>query len=212
MISVDILPDEVILGIFYSYLLGYRSIDKRQNAWHPLVHVCRRWRTIVFGSPRHLDLQLVCTARTRAREMLDVWPAFPLNIWCLDPAEKMDNIIAVLERTDRVCVISMYIPSSDWEILLAAMQQPFPELRSLRLYNDETALVVPDSILGGSASKDFYLDLNPLDHALAGQADVRLPRHVPSSPLSNVFGSRGSANIWRTSWTASMPLNSTTWK
>ena len=159
VISIDILPDEVILGIFYSYLLGYRSIDKRQNAWHPLVHVCRRWRAIVFGSPHHLDLQLICTARTHARKMPDAWPALPIYILCIDPAENVDNIIAVLERTDRVYAISMNIRSSDWEILLAAMQQPFPELRSLGLYHDETALVVPDSIVGGFAPRllSFYL-------------------------------------------------------
>ena len=156
MISIDILPDEVILGIFYSYLLGYLSIEEKQNAWHLLVHVCRRWRTIVFGSPRHLNLQLICTARTQARKMLDVWPALPIYILCMDPAENVDNIIAVLERTDRVYAISMDIRSSErsnWEILLAAMQQPFPGLRSLGLYHDKTALVVPDSILGGSAPR-----------------------------------------------------------
>ena len=91
--------------------------------------------------------------------MLDVWPALPIYILCIDPAENVDNIIAVLERTDRVYAVSMNIRSSDWEILLAAMQQPFPELKSLGLYHDETALVVPDSIVGGSAPRllSFYL-------------------------------------------------------
>ncbi|KAH9968522.1 hypothetical protein BGW80DRAFT_1337992, partial [Lactifluus volemus] len=32
--------------------------------WHRLVHVCRRWRHIIFDSPRSLDLQLFCTYGT----------------------------------------------------------------------------------------------------------------------------------------------------
>jgi hypothetical protein len=33
------------------------------EVWQVLVHVCRRWRSIVFGSPRRLNLQLFCTSR-----------------------------------------------------------------------------------------------------------------------------------------------------
>jgi hypothetical protein len=29
------------------------------QAWHTLVHVCRKWRTVVLGSPRRLDLRLL---------------------------------------------------------------------------------------------------------------------------------------------------------
>jgi len=31
---------------------------RRADAWQSLVHVCRRWRSLVFGSPRRLNLQL----------------------------------------------------------------------------------------------------------------------------------------------------------
>jgi hypothetical protein len=104
------LPDEVLLAIFYSCLYGsLYQVEERQKAWRSLVHVYRRWRRIVFGSPRHLGLQLVCTARTRARDMLDVWPALPLFIRCTSPAEKVDNISAVLERTYRVCIINLSV-------------------------------------------------------------------------------------------------------
>jgi hypothetical protein len=67
----------------------------------------------------------------------------------------MDNVTAVLERSDRVCrIYLMYLRSSDLEIFLAEMQQPFPALTHLKLHaHGETAPIVPDSLLGGSAPR-----------------------------------------------------------
>ena len=69
-ISIDILPDEVLLAIFDFFI--YRDVgfifipfvhratfEDAMVAWQSLVHVCRRWRGIVFGSPRRLGLRLV---------------------------------------------------------------------------------------------------------------------------------------------------------
>ena len=53
-------PDDVLLEVFDFYVAG-DMYSKDREAWQTLVHVCRRWRSIVFGSPRRLDLQLVCT-------------------------------------------------------------------------------------------------------------------------------------------------------
>ena len=170
VISVDTLPDDVLIAIFDQYVNeNYSYPIPREKAWQSLVHVCRRWRSIVFGSPRHLNLQLVCTERTRARDMLDVWPAFPLVIWCRGHYETgrkdklEDNIISVLERRDRVCQIALSnVQSSDWDILLAAMQQPFPELTNLLIWLDDyhSVSVVPNSFLGGSAPRLEFLQLN----------------------------------------------------
>jgi hypothetical protein len=98
--------------------------------------------------------------------MLDIWPALPralpLIIQIYHPYRiRVDNIIAALERSDRVCQITlMNVLSSDLEILLKAMQQPFPELTSLSLEsvgNMVPVPVVPDSFLGGSAPRLEYL-------------------------------------------------------
>ena len=154
------LPDEVLLVIFYFCLDGDIPVEERQDAWQLLVHVCQRWRSVIFESPHYLELELVCTARTPARDLLDVWPAFPLIISCISP-EKVDNIIAVLGHTDRVSLINLTdIRSSDWEILLAAMQQPFPLLSFLRLWPTDEMPVVPDSFLGGSASRMRTISLD----------------------------------------------------
>ena len=158
MTSIDELPDDVLLEIFHFHV--YDDYDprgrNRERAWQKLVHVCRRWRCIVFGSPRHLNLQLFCTSRTPVRDMLDIWPALPLIIESSGhPRGSMVNIIAALKCTDRVCHIYLTdIRSLNLEIFLAAMQQPFPELTCLQLYSDDLTLaVVPNSFLGGSAPR-----------------------------------------------------------
>jgi hypothetical protein len=62
-VTFGALPDDVLLEIFEFYLalvkdwLGLIPED----AWHTLVHVCKRWRSIVFASPHRLELQLFCT-------------------------------------------------------------------------------------------------------------------------------------------------------
>ena len=167
MTSIDTLPDDVLLEIF-NFHHGYYDDDyngvKREKAWQTQVHVCRRWRCIVFGSPRHLNLQLVCTQRTPTRDMLDVWPAFPLIVsYDDDGIGSVDNLIAALECSDRVYRIYIdTVRSPTLDIFLAVMQQPFPELSNLALtsYNtkfNETMSVVPDSFLGGSAPRLEYL-------------------------------------------------------
>ena len=147
------LPDEVLLAIFDSWVYEDAFRKKDVEAWQLLVHVCRRWRNVVFGSPRRLNLRLVCGAKTPARDTLYVWPPLPLIIrHSICPNEILcgDDIIAVLKRSDRVCQIDLSgLDLSSMRRLLAAMQQPFPELTDLRL--DGMPAVIPDTFLGGSA-------------------------------------------------------------
>ena len=172
MVSIDVLLDDVLLEIFDFYMDEDRSrrlvclkITKKTEAWQTLVHVCRRWRAVVFGSPLRLNLELVCTAETPARVTLNVWPPFPLVIWSPRhfrtnsdfSTERADNIIAVLERRNRVRQIHLrHIPTSRMEEIFAAVQGPFPGLTHLWLSSvssDETGPVIPDSFLGGSAPR-----------------------------------------------------------
>ena len=158
--SIDMLPDDVLLQIFDFFVREAYRIE----GWQTLVHVCRRWRRIVFGSPRLLNLRLVCSAKTPARDTLDVWPAFPLSIECGEKAENVNNIIAVLEHSDRVYYINLDFKGLDLDKLSAAMQVPFPELTYLRLFsNGETVSALPDSFLGGSAPRleSFWLNRIP---------------------------------------------------
>ena len=102
--------------------------------------------------------------------MLDVWPALPLFVYYRDYGiGSVDNTIAALECNDRVYRIFLswglkLDPKNLLDILLGAMQQPFPELTQLDLvsFNDKfnkTMAVVPDSFLGGSAPRLEFLFL-----------------------------------------------------
>jgi F-box-like len=41
-VTIDILPDDVLLDIFDWYLEENPGIDELEE-WHTLVHVCRKW-------------------------------------------------------------------------------------------------------------------------------------------------------------------------
>ena len=147
--------------------------------------MCRRWRRVVFDSPRRLDLRLCCTESTRSRDTLDIWPALPIIIKGDEyfSARSVDNIVAALESSDRVREINLTISETlDWETFLAAMLQPFPELTYLSLQwdddIDETA-VVPDSFLGGFAARPS-LQLEGL--RLGGIPFPGLPNLLLSAP------------------------------
>ena len=158
------LPDDVLLSIFDFCADKNEITEKDSEAWQTLVHVCHRWRSVVLESPRRLNLRLVCTSRTPARKTLDAWPAFPLVIQCdcrYSAIESIDNIVAVLERRDRVCqIILVVFKSSHLENVSAAMQKPFRKLTRLQLWSyDDTMSVLTDSFLDGYAPRLRILSL-----------------------------------------------------
>src|SRR6267154_632690 len=107
----------------------------RIEAWQSLVHVCRRWRNLVFESPRRLNLQLYCTPETPAKDTLGVWPALPLIVaGRMAFSSGTDNVIAALGQSNHVCKIMLDL--ADWQLekVLAAMEVPFPELTVLQLF------------------------------------------------------------------------------
>ncbi len=100
-----------------------------------MVHVCRRWRTLVFGSPQRLGLKIFCTDRRRVGERLHVWPALPIVIsgFC-GSTECLDNIKAALEYNDRICRISISILAfCHLKNIFAALERPLPALTELWL-------------------------------------------------------------------------------
>ena len=155
MITIHILPDDVLLEVFDCYVGEVREIE----GWEVLVHVCRRWRCLLFGSPRRLNLQLVCTPRTPARA-LDIWPVLPLVIQGhISSISGVDNTVVALRRSSHIFKIDLWGSSgSESEELLAAMQQPFPEVTHLQ-FGAYDAPIIPDSFLGGSAPRLQYLHL-----------------------------------------------------
>lgn len=160
-VSIDVLPDDALLEIFAFFLVGELPFPSNQTErWRTPVHVCGRWRRVIFASPCRLDLQIHCTARTRVKEMLHIWPVLPIKIWNPDATwegEGSNNIIAALQHNDRVCQIELdNLSSLVLERIAAVSQEPFPAPTHLRLsasVTETTAPVFPEVFLGGSAPR-----------------------------------------------------------
>ena len=164
------LHDNALLEIFDSYRKLVCHLDGMWK-WQKLAHVCRRWRHIVLASPRRLDLRIACNPRTPTRRLLDIWPPFPISIsgltWLRTDSRCKDNVIAALERRDRVFEIDLsYIPSAELGQIASTMEEPFPALTRLRVHPDSrkldlttrevtrvAALPLPNAFLGGSAPR-----------------------------------------------------------
>jgi len=197
-VTIDALSDNVLLDTFDFYL-GKDDPDRvfandhNYDGWQTLVHVCRRWRFIVFASPRRLDLKLYCTPqRSVNSKTLDIWPELPIVI-CAEYwqyKEDVTNVISALRHHNRVCKINDFNRQFQNSLLkeLAAIDQPFPALTSLTLTSYEIMPVLPDSFLGGSAPRLRTLELNGIPYPSIGKllsSTTNLVRlslwHIPHS-------------------------------
>ena len=163
MIQIDLLPDDVLFDVFDFYIKFYSSHRSKPatEAWQSLIHVCRRWRSLVFQAPRRLNLQLYCTPQTPVKDKLDIWPALPLIVaGNMVLSSGTDNVIAALRHNFRVRQVELNLSYWQLEEVLAAMQAPFPELTLMELSSDDkTPSVIPQSFLDISAPRlrDFSL-------------------------------------------------------
>jgi len=129
-LTIDTLPDDALLYVFDFYVAQASEVE----VWHTLVHVCRRWRIIVFGSPRRLNLQIACTNESRVKEKLDIWPALPIFIsGSCKSRTSLDNVKAALEHHDRVCQIKLFFVVCELEDIIALLEEPFQILTDLEL-------------------------------------------------------------------------------
>ena len=161
LITFDMVHDDVLLHIFEFYV----DEDTDTEKWITLVHVCRRWRSLVFQSPRHLNLRLDCTPKKRARDILDIWPPLPLIVRdCFEIFPDISgvvNTIAALKHNDRVSQIDLDYFPFEYVESLAVLQKPFPELTHLKLGMTDHRYgriqcdgpIFPDSFLGGSTPR-----------------------------------------------------------
>ena len=111
-----------------------------------MVHVCQRWRRIIYGSPSFFDLHLYCSAQTPFRGNLSNWPEFPLTLHYVFPDDGQGDLIAALECIDRVHSIELIITEIQMEMqdVFVAMRSPFPALTHL----DITGLLPEDEFMG----------------------------------------------------------------
>ena len=168
--TIDMLPDDILLEIFDHHRLAAMEYSLFGPwEWHRLAHVCRRWRSVIFTSPRRLNLRLVYTYKKPVRKTLDCWPALPISIWYprlvlnhpLYPPDEV-NVISALEHSDRICDINLTLTRPLLDKLTPLMQDPFPALEYLQLgFRDMMgSLVLPSGFLGGSTPQLRHIDLD----------------------------------------------------
>ena len=169
--TIDVLPDNALLDIFDFYrddrttwIISFFPIPWR---WQTLTQVCRRWRYIVLGSPRRLDLRVVCSNTTPTRTSLDIWPPFPISVIngysrLGEGKRDLENLIAAIEHRDRI--FEIHINDAEMlecvlENLVPVMQEPFPALRHFYYDAIVAAPDLPETFLGGSAPclRSFWL-------------------------------------------------------
>ena len=149
-VTINVLSDDDLREVFY--LCHLNGADLITWMWQPLVHVCQRWRRIVFASPHYLHLQLLCDNKTPAMDSLNIWPPLPIVI-CYQPdyVNGDQNIIAALEHHDRITrIILPKISRPILELFSPFMQDPLPALRELD-FSGTSAPTLPEAFLGGSA-------------------------------------------------------------
>ena len=155
------LPENILLEIFDFYRKDHEYANrgvagKEVWSWHLLVHVCRRWRQVIFESPRCLNLRIFCTEKSAVEKKLAIWPAVPIVICCytwesISPREE-GNLIAALRHPSRVCSVTLRALGPQVGKVVTVMQEPFPVLTYLRIWSwGESAPVLPGGFLGGSA-------------------------------------------------------------
>jgi len=164
--SIELLPNDVLLCIFSFH----RSLHQKNHyhysdpclplsvtwKWHRLAHVCRRWRYLIFASPRHLGLRLAITNTPSSKPCMLVlghWPALPISIWHereLFPKHE-DEVAAALEHPDRIYEIKLIMSDSMLAKSATWVEASFPALESLHLSSPRFDLMVlPDAFLGAS--------------------------------------------------------------
>ena len=174
------LPDNVLLEIFFLYLdLGrFNNVYIRppayaEDEWHTLVHVCCKWRRVVFASPRRLKLRLLCTDTRAVRKKLNVWPELPIVIFAEITKlgrQGTTNIIYALKQHNRVYKILITNAPNSLLEKMVAIKKPFPKLAHLELESkDENPRVLPDSFLGGTAPRLRKLWLSGISFPALGK-------------------------------------------
>ena len=166
-------PDSVLLEIFDFYRVGHDAHGFSLCPilrWPTLVHVCKRWRHIVFASPLRLELRLICTHGTPVKKNLSFWPPIPLIIdyntyWGGDKGKSLtpsdeDNIIAALVNSNRVRYVKISVTSSLLGKVVTAMKEPFPMLTHLWLSSEDmNKPVLSEAFMGGSAPRLLFAHL-----------------------------------------------------
>jgi len=209
--SIHILDDDSLLNIFRLYrpvLIDEEKDDeidilireewKRERWWYKLVQVCRRWRYLILGSASHLGLCLLCTYGTPVADMLAHSPPLPLIIDHFNESlditiEDEEDLLLALQHRDRVRRIRLHMPVTNLRKLLIAIDEEFPMLEYLFLWNpndDNTSLILPKTFQAPHLQRLILEDIvypigSPLITTAVGL--VTLILSIPPSPYISPY-------------------------
>jgi hypothetical protein len=197
MVTIHALPENVLLEIFKFYVDEASDFDDfPEDGWHTLVHVCQRWRFVVFASPHRLDLQILCTNQSKVEKKLDIWPQLPIALDMFFDTLRppvLTNITAALRHHHRVSRINICDVPNFVLKEFGAMKNPFPALTELTLESDAPyPQVLPDSFLLGSAPRLQTLTLRGISFpalpklllSTGDLVELHLDRAAPSGYVS----------------------------
>jgi hypothetical protein len=164
--SIDVLDDDSLINIFRLYrpdLLDKEETNdvhilrggewRRECWWYKLVHVCRRWRSLILATSSHLGLSLLCTHRTPVADMLAHSPPLPLIIDYADKKREFtpldeEGIKLALRHHSRVRRIRFAMVVPRLQTLINAIDKEFPILGYLYIdplaYSDQ-GLILPET-------------------------------------------------------------------
>jgi hypothetical protein len=166
LISIDTLPDDVLLEVFDHYRNLSADHWARLQGWYKLAHTCPRWRQLIFASSLRLNLQLRCTFGTPIADMINHSPPFPLILdygphllktWT--PADQ-DGLLFALQHLSRTHEIMLSAPQPTLAEIISTMLDAAPMLRRLILHTESTEFVLPKGFLDGNAPQLRHLELH----------------------------------------------------
>jgi len=153
--SIHILNDDSLLNIFTlcrpllsnedeaininTHMLPGEEWSRRERWWYNLVHVCQRWRRLIFASASYLRICHVCTHGTQVGRMLAQSPILPLVVDYADETRGWTEgdgeglwFALLPERRDRVRRIRLLVHGSYlWNFVAALFDGTFPMLECL---------------------------------------------------------------------------------
>ena len=159
--SIHVLDDNSLLHVFYLLRPFWGdedgSADWRYNGhwWYAFAHVCRRWRSVIFGSAGYLSISLLCTYGKPIADMLARSPPLPLVVdYFRDDreltTEDEEGITLALEQHDRVRRVRLQVGDAvtTMQEFFVTMDREYPILEYLyisrRKEDNSTISILPD--------------------------------------------------------------------
>lgn len=197
--TINHLPDELLVEIFDFYrqviVQSYHLWPTERTwwsitlEWFELIHVCKRWRTIMFASASRLGLCLILTPE-KGGNMKTIlsrhFPPLPIEIHYYRPVKTKDigRMLAALKRPDRIRRIYLIASTALLNRFFKATKGAFPALETLELGDQNSKeLKIPATFLKGP---DLHLRSLKLHSISLPSASVS--RLLSSTPaLTNLY-------------------------